>query len=153
MSAQMSQPDGLRCEQDALRTRWISAGGEVSLPRVQKGIFQYVMKGHYDVELMSLVWKLFDEFAAANSGKLHAFADLSALSGYDSETRRVAAQGFSDRSPRWDAFHALLPSGLTSRLLSMAFGIINMVSRVPMKTYTDRKSFEAARAKALGASG
>jgi len=150
MPAPSGPVEGLRCETGAHQIRWISAVGEVVFPRTQRAVFEYVQRGHYDVALVIHVWKLFDEFAATRPGKLHAFVDMSGHTGYDTETRRLAAEGFKQRADRWDTFHALLPSGFTARLVSMGFTVINMVSRVPMKTYTDRKTFEAARTKALG---
>ncbi len=124
--------------------RYESTRGQLILPRNFNRVFQYEAIGHYDVPMIQQIWASFDAFALIRSGRVHAFADFSRVKGYDSEARRLGALGFRDRLSRWDTFHVLLPrEGLITKLLSMAFSTITLVSSVPMKCYTDRARFAA----------
>ncbi|MBZ0121477.1 MAG: hypothetical protein K8H88_31060 [Sandaracinaceae bacterium] len=127
--------------------RFESDRGALIVPRELGDVFHYRAVGHYDAAMVEQIWASFDAFAAMRTGRQHAFADFSEVTGYDTEARQLGAAGFRERMARWDTFHVLLPRGVVAKLLSMAFSMIALVSRVPMECYTDPRLFEAERAR------
>ena len=110
------------------------------------GIFCTEVKGHFDVEVVDLLVRGYDDTLASSPGVLvRSFQDWFGITSYDSGARNT----YTEDSKRVMGFVERIDILFSSRLVAMAVSVSNIVLGGKLHPVSDRAEFERRRKEAL----
>lgn len=118
--------------------------GFVEVGLLAPGLIYQTASGYASAEVARALVVRLDELVG-RAPRVLIFDDWFGVTGYDSEARRVIEQWTVRNRGSIEKIHVLL----SSKLVSMAIAVSNLVTDTATVPYTDRAAFEASLAAAL----
>ena len=132
----------------ARASEWVGASGRIRVTEPAPGVFVSEVHGRATIGVIGVIIRFAEEMLAADR-RLLVFHDWEDVSGYDAEARRQLTDWTDRIKPFWDGSHILF----ASPIVAMAVSVAGLTMRGRLSSYSSRKSWELALAKACAARG
>jgi hypothetical protein len=129
-------------------TEWAGPSGRIRVAEPAPGVFVSEVHGRASIGVVGVIIRFAEEMIAADR-RLLVFHDWEDVSGYDAEARRQLTEWTDRIKPYWDGSHILF----ASPIVAMAVSVAGLTMRGKLSSYSSRKSWEHALAKACAARG
>jgi hypothetical protein len=125
--------------------RWSTERSEATFREVSPGVLLFAFKGHMAAELVAKISGAVAPFVERRE-QFDVFFDTEKMTGYEPAFRQRMTAWHEEVKP-WTRSAGVLVS---SKIVSMAISVANLVTGGILKTFADRPSFEARIAEAAG---
>lgn len=128
---------------DGARRIWNSLKGSVAFQERAPGVLYFKLSGHMESDAVREIKQAVAPFVAARE-QFDFFFDTAEVTGYHPKFRQLMTAWHEEVKPNTRSAAVLV----TSKLVSMAIAVANLVTGGILRTFSDRRSFEEALTKA-----